>query len=611
MAPKGNRRRQNRAVPARRQNTTRSRWGSVFDRANWRMMILTFALGSLFGVVGMRLMQFSVIPSEVSGRIASHAEEMPLRGNLYDRNGVLLATSVPAYAIFADPKYVQESGPTARKLAKILSQDANRIQSKLEQQNRFVWLSRQVSPHQAQLVHNLGLPGVGVREISSRLYPQQHQAAHVIGAVNIDGRGLAGAEAEFDEELQAGKDVTLSIDMRLQTQLEETLYRTLEKSEAKGVAGIVTDPRTGDILAMASLPDYDPNRFSRARPEDRFNHVTQGVYEMGSTFKLFTVAQAVEQGKTTLTSMHDCTHPLKVANFTIRDYYGKDRYLSTAEVIQYSSNIGAARMAAMLGPESYQRYFHKLNLDDRVRGIGITSAAPLLPYQWGPTETATVSYGHGIAVTPLHVATAIGALVTDGVVKAPKLRPDMPVQPVGDDVVSGPEIRQMVRGLMHLVVNGGTASGAQVVGYNIGGKTGTAQKLLNGKYQTGVNVSSFVGAVPIDKPELLAVMLVDEGKKGLNTGGRVAAPAFGDLMTRILPLAGIAPAEHEAVFQMIPEPEEQWKKTKFPSYNMQPSPTLPVTPLEERDNPTLLVEKAFKKIANASSNALVPVAHAQ
>lgn len=550
-----NRRRATRRGAGRRRtsSTKRQNWRGWFDRSDVRVNIMLMILVAAFGVVGGRLLWFGLIPvKEPSVHLASQTDGPPRRGNIYDRNGVLLATSVQTYSVFADPKMVMNTQQSAQKLAKVLKEHPSRMNQRLNRKGRFTWLARQVTPAQAQNVLALGLPGVGLRMEDARLYPQRNLAAHIVGGVNIDGRGIAGIERSFDQALQQGEDIYLTMDVRLQQQLRQTLVDSMVKSEAKAAAGVMMNPNTGEVMAMASLPDYDPNQFGNAKGSARFNRVTQAVFEMGSTFKLFTAAQALEQGVTTMEAQHDCRKPLKIAGgFTIRDYYPKARYLSTKEVVQYSSNIGSAQIAEELGPERLQNILNKLHLTDRLVMNGRSTAKPLTPRQWGPTETMTISYGHGIAVTPLHMATAMSALVSDGIVKAPTLVPVAGPPAMSEPVVSE-KTRRQVKALMQAVVEAGSASQARVAGYTIGGKTGTAQKLVNGAYVQGKNVSSFAGAVPLENPEVVSVVLVDEGKKGFHTGGRVAAPAFGQLMARSLPIMGIAPYRTNAPVQKKP-----------------------------------------------------------
>jgi cell division protein FtsI (penicillin-binding protein 3) len=537
-------------------------------------------LVAAFGVVGGRLLWFGLIPvKEPTTHLAEQVDGPPRRGNVYDRNGVLMATSVQTYSVFADPKMVMSAQDSAQKLAAVLKQSSDRLEGRLNRNGRFIWLARQITPAQAQAVLALGLPGVGLREEDARLYPQRQLAAHVIGGVNVDGRGIAGIEQAFDAALQRGEDVHLTVDLRLQQQLRQTLAETLLESEAKAAAGVVMNPNTGEVLAMASLPDYDPNKFGDASANARYNRVMQSVFEMGSTFKLFTAAQALEQGITTLDEQYDCRKPLKVAGgYTIHDYYPKARYLSTKEVVQYSSNIGAAQIAEKMGTENLRTILTNLNLTDRLNVNGAVTAKPLTPPRWGPTETMTISYGHGIAVTPIHVATAMSALVSDGIVKEPTLVPVAGPPAPGVQVVSA-KTREQVKFLMQTVVEAGSASQAQIAGYTVGGKTGTAQKLVNGAYVQGKNVSSFAGAVPLENPQMVAVVLVDEAKRGYHTGGRVAAPAFGKFAARSLPVLGVAPNHNAPKIKPMP----------LPVPNVVPSPV---------PNP-IMVNQKMQQIAHA------------
>ncbi len=495
-----------------------------------------------FGWVVFRMAWFGFVPSDEPKvrALAAHAQH-ETRGDIYDRNGVLLATSLKVHSLYADPKLVMDVEEAVTKLQDVLGLSQDYLRKRLKRGGRFVWIKRHLTPEKAYAVNSLGLPGLGFREETVRVYPQQRLAAHVLGAVNVDGKGQAGVEATQNTILRRGDDVHLTLDVRLQQQLEYTLAETFEESDAKGVWGMVSDPATGEILAMASFPDFDPNQYGQFGPDQWLNRNLHSVQEMGSTFKAITLAQAVDEGAADLSTTFDCRFPLQVGRFTIRDFHPRGGHMTAKEIFTHSSNIGAAQIADVIGGDRQRSFFGQLNLLTALDNTGLRQTSqPLYSDRWGRIQAMTRSYGHGIAVTAMHMIGAINTLVYDGqyrtpyVVKGLERNPPMPV--IKAETVT------KVRELMRNVVHEGSGRRAALVGYDIGGKTGTAEKPDAGSYSTSKNVASFVGAVPLDDPRLVGIIMVDEGKSGYNRGGLVAAPAFGRLIKRIVPIMGIEPA---------------------------------------------------------------------
>lgn len=473
------------------------------------------------------------------------------RGDIVDRNGVLLATSLPTASLFADPKEVLDPRAASAALAQVFpSLDRNWLQSMLTHDSRFVWLRRNLSPSEQNAVNRLGIPGLGFRTEYRRVYPQGRSSAHVLGRADIDEFGVAGIERSFDAVLANGETVRLSLDMRIQQTVRDELMAVVREHRAIGGAGVVLDVATGELLAMVSLPDFDPN--APVNPEDlaRFNRVSQGVYEMGSVFKLLTLAMALDSGVTTLESGYDASRPLRIGRHTISDYHAKNRWLSVPEILIHSSNIGAALMAIDIGSarqRQYLQHFGMLNtssIDLPVQEVG----KPLVPNPWRDVNTMTVGFGHGIAVTPLQMVAATASVVNGGVYRpASLLCADDSVLAPGVRVVS-PRTSKQMRAMLRLVVRFGTGMKADVPGYNVGGKTGTAEKLIKGQYRRDQRVASFIGAFPMEAPRYVVFAMVDEPKgtrKTFNyaTGGWVSAPLVGRIIARIAPVLGIAPAE--------------------------------------------------------------------
>lgn len=507
-----------------------------------RSLVLVFALSLLMGTMAVRLAYVAVMPpAEPRASIRELPKEPLRRGDIYDRNGVLLATTLKTYSLYADPKRLLDVNEVIRKLTHILPDlSPTKLRDILDDNTRrFVWLKRRLTPAEAQKIHVLGLPGLGFREEYVRVYPLKNLASHVLGAVDIDNNGLAGVERGQNHKLKRGERIDLTLDARLQDMLAESVQEALTLSEAKAGWGITLDTRTMGILGMVSLPDYDPNRFGAFPDAARFNHAALGSYEMGSTFKIFTLAQGLNDGKITPNTTIDCREPIHIGRFTIKDYHAKKSVLTATEILRYSSNIGAAKIADMSGPAAQKDFLGKLGMLQPMN-VGLGEIGPVrYPANWGRIQTFTIAFGHGIMVTPLHLVAAAAALANDGHFRTPSIVQGMeqkpPVKVMEMSAVAD------VRNLMRDVVLSGSGRNAQVLGYDIGGKTGTAEKISGRGYAHDKNVVSFVAALPMDNPQYVTLIMLDEPKKGFETGGRSAAPAVGKFLRRMGLVEGIAP----------------------------------------------------------------------
>lgn len=496
-----------------------------------------------FGLMQARLVSVALMPvAEPSDPLASTLQEPPRRGDVFDRHGRLLATTLSTQALFADPQLVMDVDDAVRRLRTVLPDlSAGFLRQRLSQNNRFVWLKKNLTPRQVYAVNALGLPGIGFREEHSRVYPQGAMAAHLLGAVNRAGDGIAGIENTMNSKLAKGDAVHMTVDLRLQQRLHETLLDTVKTTNAKGAWGVTLDAKTAEVLAMVSLPDFDPNRYGDADPKAWRDRNVNGAFEMGSTFKVFTLAQALEEGKVSLDTMLDARQPLQMGKFRIRDSHPKARWMDAREVFQYSSNIGAARMIDAVGHVRQRAFLQKLHFDKALDTLAYGEARPLVPSerQWRRLRSMTISFGHGIAITPLHVAAATRALTVDGHWRKP-LFVLGEEEHVESRIVSQHTVAQM-RELMHTVVEKGTGRNARVAGYSIGGKTGTAEKNEGGVYLRDKHLSSFVGIMPVENPRIVTLIMVDEGLGKLGTGGTVAAPAFAKFAAQAAPILGILP----------------------------------------------------------------------
>lgn len=516
------------------------------SRARAVVLAAFFMIGYL--AVCLRLADLTLFQSPAApGRAPAAAR--PLRAEILDRNGLLLATSLKMASVYADATLVDDPAGLAAALARILPGEKKAdLQKKLSSGKKFVWLRRDVTPRQEYAINALGSPALNFRAEDRRIYPLNRAAAHLIGYTDVDGAGIAGIEKAFDAELRAGgRPVTLTIDARVQHLMREELETAVRKFSAQGAVGMVMDVKTGEILAMVSLPDFDPHRPGASPDEGRFNRAALGVYEMGSTFKLFSTAAALETGRVHFSSTFDAAEPIRYGRFTISDYHAKNRVMSVPEIFMYSSNIGTARMAQVVGTEGLREFFRRAGFLDPAPLELPEKGAPLYPRPWSEVSTLTTSFGHGIAVTPVHLARAAAALVNGGTMPRPTLVRDLSAPPraPGERLVSE-ETSRKIRELMALVVVGGTGGKAAAEGYDVGGKTGTAEKNTGGRYVRNRVMSSFLGVFPARAPRYVVLAIIDEPRPiretfGYVTGGWTAAPVVGAVVSRMAPLYGLAP----------------------------------------------------------------------
>ncbi|MGB0671246.1 MAG: peptidoglycan D,D-transpeptidase FtsI family protein [Rhodospirillales bacterium] len=547
----------------------------VIDLGRSRLLGAAAVFLIAFGAIAVRLVDLTVMDSAAEPRRAEAPVAAPVvagRADILDRNGVILATTLRTWELVARPHLLRQAKVDARKAAERLASalgvtDVEGLFGKLTSDKRFVYVDRFITPKKRHAVNALGIAGLEFHRSSRRVYPQGPLASHILGLTDVDGRGTAGMELSFNDRLSQGVEALhLSIDIRLQMILHEELVDQMAKFSAIGATGLVMDALNGEILAMVSLPDFDPNDPATAQGEAAFNRATLGVYEMGSTFKLFTAAMALDTGTVRLTDGYDASEPLKVARFSISDYHGQNRWLSVPEIIVHSSNIGTAKMMLDVGIEAQKDYLGRLGLLEPAKVELPETGEPLLPRRWREVNAITISYGHGISVSPVHVATAVSALVNGGMRVKPTLLPALKDE--GRRVLR-PETSAALRDLMRLVATRGTGRNADraAPGYHVGGKTGTADKLDKGRYARDKRISSFVGAFPMDKPRYVVLAVFDEPKgikESLNyaTGGWVAAPAVGRVVNRMGPLLGLAPD-----FGAEPGLEALWPKdAKRPAF---------------------------------------------
>ncbi len=537
-----------RAVPINGQRLT------ARGEARQRLSVLLLLFLAVPVVLGLRLADLAVFQAQpvVTRTVVSAA---PPRADMVDRDGVELARTFEAYAISVEPrKLAGNPAVLAHRIAAILTDKPEaEIFAELTHKGQFRYISRRVLPSEAKRINDLGEPAIFLRREAERLYPNFNLASHVIGYTSDKGRGMVGLEKAFDARLGAdatrGTPLRTSLDVRVQQALEHELRAVFDDQKADAAAGIVMDVNTGEVLAMTSQPDFNPNAPGQSADIARYNQATFATFELGSTFKAFTIANGLDSGVIpSMTKTYDATKSLVVDRHTIHDDHALNRWLTVPEIFIHSSNIGTARIADEIGRDRQREMLDKLGFFKQVPFELQERSRPQYPplSNWGRLAVMTIGYGHGISVTPLHLAAGYAALVNGGIYHDPTLLPHKPGAPVAGHRVFEASTSVMMRKLLRLVVTNGTGRKADAPGYRVGGKTGTAEKVLNGRYVHGQNVSTFASAFPMDAPRYVVVLMIDnpKGSKtsfGFKTAGMTIAPAAGRLIARIGPLLGVQP----------------------------------------------------------------------
>src|ERR1700716_3535285 len=503
-------------------------YGRNVDRAakaRARVGFAMVAFAAIYVVIGGRLIMFAVGGDSHGARRAAAQDAIAAaRPDIVDRNGEVLATDVKAPSLFGEPRRIIDRDEAIELLTATLPDlDTGEVRDRLSSKKGFVWLKREITPQQQQEIHRLGIPGIGFLRENKRVYPTGNEVAHLIGLVNIDNQGIAGMEKWLDtngladlhragfatDRLQ--RPVELSVDLRVEHALRDELLKAKEKFHAKAASGLVSNVRTGEIVAMVSVPDFDPNSPKEAHDPDRINRLTTGVYEMGSTFKAFTLAMALDTGKYDLNSMWDARGPLHYGKFTIHDSHALGRFINTKEVFTFSSNIGAARIALAQGVEAHKAFLRKMGQLDRLRTELPESASPIVPKRWAELNTVTIAFGHGLSVAPLQAVAGINALVNGGYLIPPTFlkRSQEDAMKLAKQVVK-PETSDKMRYLMRLNAEKGTATKADIKGYYVGGKTGSSEKVIGGRYSKTKLLNTFTAIMPADKPQYQLMIILDE-----------------------------------------------------------------------------------------------------
>lgn len=536
-------------------------------KARIRWVIVALVL--VFGTVGGRLIQLgaTVTDSTIEGveRDVITASRPPI----LDRNGLEMAVDIRVPSLFAEPRRIIDVEEAVQKLRTVLPElNEDWLRKRLTGDKGFVWVKRELTPAIEEKIFQLGIPGIEFVTESKRFYPSGQEASHILGAVNIDNQGTMGIEKHMDDDslamlqsigLARGNELTpvnLSIDLRVQHVMYEQLQDALVRYKAVAAAGVMLDVKTGEVVALASLPDFDPNNPSTLFQDyngvknDRFNRITSGIYELGSTFKTITLAGALDSGKVRITDQFDARFGVRFGRFTIDDFHGKHRVLTVPEVYKYSSNIGTIKIMQQLGKDDFRAFLSRIGMDKTVPFELPEMRKPRVPDKFSEIVAATSSFGHGLSVSPLHMARAVAAFVNDGNMVPPTIykRSEAEARQLYEQVIS-PSTSAEVRYLMRLNAIGAGGSGSRMNkianGYRVGGKTGTAEKVVNGRYTSNANFNVFASAFPLDNPRYAMVIVVDEphaenAQSGV-TAGWNAGEVTGRIVQRAAPMLGIAP----------------------------------------------------------------------
>jgi len=555
------------APPIALDGARKSRGNLTKGRISWVIL----ALAIVFATVAGRLIQLGSVVTETTIEGRERDLITASRPALLDRNGLEMAVDIRVPSLFAEPRRIIDVEEAVQKLRTVLP-DLNEdwLRKRLTGDKGFVWVKRELTPAIEDAIFALGLPGFDFVQESKRFYPGAREASHVLGATNIDNQGIAGIEKHMDDEnvallqslgLARGNElapVNLSIDLRVQHVLYQQLSDALVRYQAVASAGAVMDVKTGEIIGLVSLPDYDPNNPSTAFAEynglknQRFNRITSGIYELGSTFKTVTVAGALESGKVRITDTFDARYGIRFGRFTIDDFHGKHRVLTLPEVYKYSSNIGTIRIMQAMGKDEFRAFLGKLGFDKRASVELPEMRDPTVPAKFSEIVAATASFGHGLSISPLHMLRAMAAFVNDGYMVPPTLikRSEAEARQLYEPVIS-PTTSAHIRYLMRLnaLEGSGTRMNKAAAGYRTGGKTGTAEKVVNGAYSSSKSLNVFTSAFPLDNPRYAMIILVDEPKaenaQSGHTAGWNAGEVTGRVVAQIAPMLGISPDFNE------------------------------------------------------------------
>lgn len=540
-------------------------------RIRWVIAVLVL----IFGAVAGRLVQLGMVQQDNTIEGQTRDLITASRPAILDRNGLELAVDIRVPSLFAEPRRIIDVEEAAQAIHSVLPEiNIDWLRQRLTGDKGFVWIKRELTPAIQERIMQLGIPGLDFVTESKRFYPGGTESSHILGAVNIDNQGIAGMEKDMDDEgvallqsigLARGNElepVSLSIDLRVQHVMHDVLTDALSRYKAIAAAGVMMDIRTGEVLGLVSLPDFDPNNPVTALEKDRFNRITSGIYELGSTFKTVTMAAALDSGKVRMTDSFDARFGVRFGRFTIDDFHGKHRILTVPEIYKYSSNIGTIHVMQTLGKDDFRAFLTKVGFDKPVPFELPERRQPTVPAKFSEIVAATASFGHGLSISPLHMARAVAGFVNNGNMPTPTVyKRSLEEAAKSYTKVISPETSERIRYLMRLNALEGSGSRMNkfAAGYRTGGKTGTAEKVIKGRYDSSKTLAVFTSAFPLDNPRYAMVVLVDEphneNAQSGHTAGWNAGEATGRIVQRVAPMLGISPDFNQVLDQQLVPPE--------------------------------------------------------
>jgi cell division protein FtsI (penicillin-binding protein 3) len=509
-----------------------------------RLGFLYLCLVIAFFVVAIRLVFIVAAGDQGSVNSFYSPNKIQKRAGIIDRNGVIVATDLKTKSLYISSVLVKKPKMIARKLTRLFPElkysDVVKKISSSRNRRQWILIRRNVTPKEQELVRDLQIAGLVFEDDLVRIYPQKSILSHIVGYADLDRNGLSGAENQYDNYLKNNDtDLQLAMDVRLQDVLDDELANGIEKYKALGASGIIMDVSNGEILALSSQPNFDANRQVEATQNQRFNRATYGVYELGSVFKIFTNAMAFEDNLVKMDDVFDVTDPIKYGRFTIKDDHPIEGLASVKDIFVHSSNIGTIHIAKEIGIERQKKYLEKFGLLDKIESDFPALSSPIYPKKWREINLYTASYGHGIATTPLHIAASVAAIVNGGIFYNPSFI-KLKNQPEGKRIIRS-STSEIMKHMMRLAVSEGTGKNANIDGYQVGGKTGTAERAEFGKYNERKTMASFVATFPMSDPKYLIFVSFDRPNYTFNTGGMVAAPVAGEIIKDIAPILGVRP----------------------------------------------------------------------
>ena len=527
---------------------------STLKISHKRVQIVFFCMLTTLIILVLRLFDLSIF-SYVDLQIDDKKEVLHnIRNNIVDRNGIILASTLPTASAYIYPKHFLNPIKSLNRISEVLNINVKELEEKLINNKHFVWLKRHLTPTEQQKLHNLGIPGIYFINDQKRIYPQKNLFSHIVGLVDIDNNGISGLESFFDDYLKNPSNtdnIQTSLDTRIQYIVKQELNDVIKLHDAIGGTAIVMDVNSGEVISSVSLPDFNPHNTKNVNNKKLFNQATLGVYEMGSALKTLTLAIGIDSGEISLNDSFDVSTPIKIGNYKIGDYRGgKGGLLSIPEILMYSSNIGVAHIIQEVGITKQKEYFKKLGMLSKIHVEVPEKSSPIFPSdkRWKELRSITMSYGHGISMTPIHLIQTFSAIVNSGIFRKATIIKDQNKEDNGKQIFK-PSTSILMNKILRLSATKGSAKKANSDQYLVGAKTGTAEKIVNGRYHKKLNIALCVAAFPINNPKYSILVLVDEPKQnkinhGFATGGMIAAPVISKITNKIAPILGVAPINH-------------------------------------------------------------------